>query len=89
MNIVIEVDSNLIKKVIDHDETTVDEPRVKPHVESNIDPHVETFIPTSGEPQANPSSKPTTDNLVFYTYLDNILNEELSDKDPQNEEPNV
>lgn len=95
MNATTNVDSNPTRKDVDHAETIVEEHHVEPHVESNndthVEPNVETSILISSEPQANPSTisivEQTINTPFFDTFLDNILNEDLSDKDPQNEEP--
>lgn len=73
MNVVMEVDSNPIRKIINHVKSNIDESHVEPRVESHVDPHVEanfeTSFPTSGEPRANLPTKPideqTIDTPVF------------------------
>lgn len=54
MNISKVVDSNTTEKIIDHVETTLEEPYVGPHFDSHVKPNVETFLPTFGEPQVKP-----------------------------------
>lgn len=71
MNVVMEVDSNPIGKIISHVKSTVEEPHVESHVDPHVEPNVETSIPTSGEPRVNRPTKPideqTINTLVFYT----------------------
>lgn len=76
------IDSNTIEKIIDHAETTIEEPNVKPHVELHADSHVEsnveTYVPTSGEPHVKPPTELAMDILVFDTRLEDTSFEDWS-----------
>lgn len=65
MTITKEADSNIIGKIIDHVETTIEEPHVEPNEKIYVDPHVEP----NEKSHVNHWLNPLLNQLWIFMYL--------------------